>query len=37
MNNTLTAIDGVLVGHAQDEVGLTGCSTVLFKQRCAMG
>ncbi len=36
MNDTLTAIDGVWVGHAHDEVGLTGCTAVLFEQRCAV-
>ncbi len=34
MNDTLTAIDGVRVGHAHDEAGLTGCTAVLFEQRC---
>lgn len=34
MNDTLTAIDGVQVGHAHDSEGLTGCTTVLFPQRC---
>ncbi len=34
MNDTLTAIDGVWVGHAHDQVGLTGCTAVLFEQRC---
>jgi L-aminopeptidase/D-esterase-like protein len=36
MNDTLTAIDGVLVGHAQDTEGLTGCTAVLFEQRCGV-
>ncbi len=34
MNDTLTAIDGVWVGHAHDAVGLTGCTAVLFERRC---
>ncbi len=29
-NDTLTVVDGLLVGHAQDEVGCTGCTAVLF-------
>lgn len=33
MNETLTAIAGVRVGHAQDAVGLTGCTAVLFELR----
>ena len=33
MNETLTAIPGIRVGHAQDTVGLTGCTTILFDQR----
>lgn len=33
MNDTLTAIDGVWVGHAHDEIGLTGCTAVLFERR----
>ena len=36
MNDTLTTIDGVWVGHAHDQVGLTGCTAVLFEQRCAV-
>lgn len=36
MNDTLTAIAGVLVGHAQDETGLTGCTAILFEQRNAV-
>jgi L-aminopeptidase/D-esterase-like protein len=36
MNDTLTAIDGVLVGHAHDAEGLTGCTAVLFEQRYAV-
>ena len=36
MNDTLTAIDGVLVGHAHDAEGLTGCTAVLLKQRCSV-
>ena len=36
MNDTLTTIDGVWVGHAHDEVGLTGCTAVLFEQRCGV-
>lgn len=34
MNETLTALDGVWVGHTHDTVGLTGCTAVLFEQRC---
>jgi len=34
MNDTLTALDGVLVGHAHDGEGLTGCTAVLLRQRC---
>jgi len=34
MNDTLTAIDGVWVWHAHDQVGLTDCTAVLFEQRC---
>jgi len=33
MNETLTAITGVRVGHAHDPVGLTGCTVVLFEPR----
>ena len=33
MNDTLTAIDGVWVGHAHNDAGLTGCTAVLFEQR----
>jgi L-aminopeptidase/D-esterase-like protein len=33
MNDTLTAIAGVKVGHAHDAEGLTGCTTVLFSSR----
>lgn len=29
MNDTLTAVPGIKVGHATDEVGLTGCTVVL--------
>src|SRR5512136_1978274 len=29
MNNTITAVPGITVGHATDEVGLTGCTVVL--------
>jgi len=34
MNETLTAIAGVQVGHAHDSVGLTGCTVVRFNTRC---
>lgn len=30
MNNTLTAVAGVAVGHAQDAAALTGCTAVLL-------
>lgn len=33
MNETLTAITGVRVGHAHDVAGLTGCTAVLFESR----
>ncbi|MGE0681230.1 MAG: P1 family peptidase [Candidatus Binatia bacterium] len=33
MNETLTAITGVRVGHAHDAAGLTGCTVVLFESR----
>jgi len=36
MNDTLTAIDGILVGHDQNEDGLTGCTSILFEQRNAV-
>jgi len=36
MNDTLTAIDGVSVGHAHDTDGLTGCTVVLFERRWSM-
>lgn len=29
MNDTLTAIEGILVGHTTDPVGMTGCTVVL--------
>jgi L-aminopeptidase/D-esterase-like protein len=29
-NNTLTAVDGVKVGHAQDDNARTGCTVILF-------
>ncbi|MGQ9489695.1 MAG: P1 family peptidase [Anaerolineae bacterium] len=29
MNDTITAVPGIRVGHATDEVGLTGCTVVL--------
>ncbi len=29
-NDTITVVDGLLVGHAHDEAGCTGCSVVLF-------
>lgn len=32
MNTTLTCVDGLLVGHAEDEPGCTGCTAVLFPQ-----
>ena len=33
MNDTLTAIAGVRVGHAHDVDGVTGCTTILFDSR----
>lgn len=29
MNETLTAVPGIFVGHAEDPVGLTGCTAIL--------
>ncbi|HPM25482.1 MAG TPA: P1 family peptidase, partial [Phycisphaerae bacterium] len=29
MNETLTAVPGILVGHARDGDGLTGCTAIL--------
>ena len=35
-NNSITIVDGIRVGHAQDEEALTGCTVVLF-ERGAVG
>ncbi len=32
MNNSITLIDGIRVGHAQDEKALTGCTVVLCEK-----
>lgn len=37
MNNTLTAVPGIKVGHATDSVGLTGCTVVLCEAGAAVG
>lgn len=31
LKNTITDIDGILVGHAQDDQALTGCTVVIYK------
>ncbi|HEU4324878.1 MAG TPA: P1 family peptidase [Roseiflexaceae bacterium] len=36
-NETLTAIAGVRVGHAQDQEALTGCTVVLLPEGCCCG
>ncbi len=37
MNQTLTAISGITVGHAQDEEALTGCTVVLLPDGATCG
>ncbi|HEU5014851.1 MAG TPA: P1 family peptidase [Roseiflexaceae bacterium] len=37
MNQTLTAIHGIAVGHAQDEESLTGCTVVLLPDGTTCG
>ena len=37
MNQTLTAISGIAVGHAQDEQALTGCTVVLLPEGSTCG
>jgi L-aminopeptidase/D-esterase-like protein len=37
INNTVTAIDGILAGHWSDPEALTGCTTLLFPKGAAAG
>lgn len=37
MNDTLTAVPGITVGHATDEAGLTGCTVILCGASGAVG
>jgi len=37
MNNSITDVPGLLVGHAQDDVALTGCSVILCPQGATGG
>jgi len=37
MNNTLTAIDGIKVGHATDLTGVTGCTVVICPPKTVAG
>lgn len=37
MNSTITAIPGIRVGHATDEVGITGCTVVLCEKGAIAG
>jgi L-aminopeptidase/D-esterase-like protein len=37
MNKTITAVEGVLVGHATDFEGVTGCTVVRFEKKAVGG
>jgi len=37
LNNSITAVSGIRVGHAQDEEALTGCTVVLCEQGAVGG
>ena len=37
MNNTLTDVNGILVGHAQDDEALTGCTVILIPKGAVGG
>ncbi len=37
MNDTITAVPGISVGHATDEAGLTGCTVVLCEEGAVGG
>jgi L-aminopeptidase/D-esterase-like protein len=37
MNDTLTAVEGIKVGHATDTVGMTGCTVILCEQGAVGG
>ena len=34
LNNYLTDINGIFVGHAQDETAMTGCTVILCPEWC---
>ncbi len=37
MNNTITDVPGILVGHAQDETAATGCTVVIYENGAVSG
>lgn len=37
MNDTITAIHGIKVGHAHYEEALTGCTVILLEKNCVVG
>src|SRR4030042_235086 len=37
LKNAITDIPGILVGHAQDETALTGCTVILYEQGAVGG
>ncbi len=37
MNRSLTAIEGIRVGHAHDQDGLTGCTVILLPENSVAG
>jgi L-aminopeptidase/D-esterase-like protein len=37
LNNTITDVPGILVGHAQDETALTGCTVILCEKGAVGG
>ena len=37
MNNSITDVDGLQVGHAQDEHALTGCTVILCEKGAVAG